>query len=154
MSGKRTKTGHFPYRKQNSIAEIVSTMESFLVAGMGFDLKVPPPNHSRCVSQSQIAPSAPWFGGFNCTIHDLRGGQTRFKSCLSVETKENSHLAVTVSLFGCGDGIWTSWPPGYEPDELPGCSTPRYLVTTLDYVYIIPQKTAFVNRFSKFLSIY
>ena len=30
MSGKRTKIGHFPYIKQNSIAEIVSTMESFL----------------------------------------------------------------------------------------------------------------------------
>ena len=28
--------------------------------------------------------------------------------------------------FGCGDGIWTSWPSGYEPDELPDCSTPRY----------------------------
>ena len=28
---------HFPYIKQNSIAEIVSTMESFLVAEMGFD---------------------------------------------------------------------------------------------------------------------
>ena len=27
---------------------------------------------------------------------------------------------------GCGGGIWTSRPPGYEPDELPGCSTPRY----------------------------
>ena len=30
ISGKRAKIGHFPYRKQNSIAEIVSTMESFL----------------------------------------------------------------------------------------------------------------------------
>ena len=29
-------------------------------------------------------------------------------------------------LFGCGGGIWTSRPPGYEPDELPSCSTPRY----------------------------
>ena len=29
MSGKRAKIGHFPYRKQNSIAEIVSTMEFF-----------------------------------------------------------------------------------------------------------------------------
>ena len=28
--------------------------------------------------------------------------------------------------LGCGGGIWTSRPPGYEPDELPGCSTPRY----------------------------
>ena len=29
------------------------------------------------------------------------------------------------SFFGCGGGIWTSRPPGYEPDELPSCSTPR-----------------------------
>ena len=36
----------FPYIKQNSIAEIVSTMESFLVAGVGFephDLRVMSP---------------------------------------------------------------------------------------------------------------
>jgi hypothetical protein len=30
MSGKRAKMGCFPYRKQNSIAETRSTMESFL----------------------------------------------------------------------------------------------------------------------------
>ena len=36
-SGKRAKIGHFPYIKQNSIAEIVSTMESFLVAETGFE---------------------------------------------------------------------------------------------------------------------
>ena len=30
MSGKRAKMSGFPYIKQNSIAEIVSTMESFL----------------------------------------------------------------------------------------------------------------------------
>ena len=40
------KIGYFPYIKQNSIAEIVSTMESFLVAEMGFephDLRVMSP---------------------------------------------------------------------------------------------------------------
>ena len=36
MSGKRAKMRYFPYIKQNSIAEIVSTMESFLVAEVGF----------------------------------------------------------------------------------------------------------------------
>jgi hypothetical protein len=30
MSGKRAKMRYFPYIKQNSIAEIVSTIESFL----------------------------------------------------------------------------------------------------------------------------
>ena len=38
-------------------------------------------------------------------------------------------LGVRISMvysYGCGDGIWTSWPSGYEPDELPDCSTPRY----------------------------
>ena len=29
--------------------------------------------------------------------------------------------------IGCGGGIWTTRPPGYEPDELPSCSTPRYI---------------------------
>ena len=46
MSGFRAKMRHFPYIKQNSIAEIVSTMESFLVAGVGFephDLRVMSP---------------------------------------------------------------------------------------------------------------
>ena len=38
MSGFRAKTRHFLYIKQNSIAEIVSTMESFLVAELGFDI--------------------------------------------------------------------------------------------------------------------
>ena len=38
MSGKRAKTGHFPYIKQNSIAEIVSTMESFLSVGYKKDI--------------------------------------------------------------------------------------------------------------------
>ena len=37
MSGQRAKMRRFPYRKQNSIAEIVSTMESFLVAGVGLE---------------------------------------------------------------------------------------------------------------------
>ena len=46
MSGKRAKIRHFSYIKQNSIAEIVSTMELFLVAEMGFephDLRVMSP---------------------------------------------------------------------------------------------------------------
>ena len=46
MSGKRAKMSHFSHIKQNSIAEIVSTMESFLVAEMGFephDLRVMSP---------------------------------------------------------------------------------------------------------------
>ena len=30
-------------------------------------------------------------------------------------------------IFGCGDRILTS-PSGYQPDELPGCSTPRCTV--------------------------
>ena len=38
MSGKRAKIDHFPYIKQNSIAEIVSTMESFLYNGYKKDI--------------------------------------------------------------------------------------------------------------------
>ncbi len=33
-------------------------------------------------------------------------------------------------------------PSGYEPDELPGCSTPRYL----DYFDIIAQQDMFVKK--------
>jgi hypothetical protein len=36
-SGKKAKIGHFPYIKQNSIAEIVSTMELFLALNLMFD---------------------------------------------------------------------------------------------------------------------
>ena len=32
------------------------------------------------------------------------------------------------SSFGCGGRIWTIRPSGYEPDELPSCSTPRYMM--------------------------
>ena len=42
---------------------------------------------------------------------------------------KQKNVQLTLELVGhydCGDGIWTSWPPGYEPDELPDCSTPRY----------------------------
>ena len=38
MSGKRAKTRHFPYIKQNSIAEIVSTMESFFARSTEKDI--------------------------------------------------------------------------------------------------------------------
>ena len=54
MSDFRAKYRHFPYIKQNSIAEIVSTMESFLVAGVGFE-----PHDLRVMSPTscQTAPS-------------------------------------------------------------------------------------------------
>ena len=42
--------------------------------------------------------------------------------------KTKRALALTAKAFHrCGGGIWTSRPPGYEPDELPDCSTPRYI---------------------------
>ena len=37
MSGKRAKMRYFPYIKQNPIAETRLTMESFFVAGVGFE---------------------------------------------------------------------------------------------------------------------
>ena len=40
MSGERAKYRHFPYIKQNSIAEIVSTMESFLASCTDLDIGV------------------------------------------------------------------------------------------------------------------
>ena len=35
-------------------------------------------------------------------------------------------LTRSPSSIGCGGRIWTIRPSGYEPDELPDCSTPRY----------------------------
>ena len=34
----------------------------------------------------------------------------------------------TAFVFGCGGRICTIRPSGYEPDELPSCSTPRYMM--------------------------
>ena len=39
--------------------------------------------------------------------------------------KNKSHGENHGFVTGCGEGIWTSWPLGYEPNELPNCSTPR-----------------------------
>ena len=46
----------------------------------------------------------------------------------TIFAKRQKKRLVFQRVFGCGDGIWTSWPSGYEPDELPDCSTPRYMV--------------------------
>ena len=51
---------HFPYIKQNSIAEIVSTMESFLVAEVGFephDLRVMSPTSYQAALLRDIVSS-------------------------------------------------------------------------------------------------
>ena len=66
MSGKRAKMSRFPYIKQNSIAEIVSTMESFLVAGEGlepttFGLSVPALCGARKLSGAPSRTSPPSF---------------------------------------------------------------------------------------------
>ena len=38
-------------------------------------------------------------------------------------------------------------PSGYEPDELPSCSTPRYFILSLPYdLIIIPRYYCFVKR--------
>ena len=47
-------------------------------------------------------------------------------ACGTHRSKNEKAVQWTAFVFGCGDGIWTSWPSGYEPDELPDCSTPRY----------------------------
>ena len=60
MSGEREKYRHFPYIKQNSIAEIVSTMESFLVAGVG--LERPGRVACRFLRQAELAQKASRFG--------------------------------------------------------------------------------------------
>ena len=68
MSGKRAKIRRVPYRKQNSIAEIVSTMESFLVAGVGFephDLRVMSPTSYRTALPRDILLLPAWHPSLN-----------------------------------------------------------------------------------------
>ena len=56
----------FPYIKQNSIAEIVSTMESFLVAEVGFephDLRVmSPTSYQAALLRDIVCADLPPFG--------------------------------------------------------------------------------------------
>ena len=65
MSGKRAKIRHFEHIKQNSIAEIVSTMESFLVAEVGFephDLRVMSPTSYQAALLRDIKKLVPETG--------------------------------------------------------------------------------------------
>ena len=55
-----------------------------------------------------------------------RGYFTCPKGQISLKKAHICPVDKCVLFSGCGGGIWTSRPPGYEPDELPGCSTPRY----------------------------
>ena len=52
--------------------------------------------------------------------------QNPTKSPSTKEKKKLNHPNGYLSFLGCGSGIWTSRPSGYEPDELPNCSIPRY----------------------------
>ena len=72
MSGKRAKISCFSHIKQNSIAEIVSTMESFLVAEMGFE-----PHDLRVMSPTsyQTAP-----------LRDINGAGSRGRTGTRVES--------------------------------------------------------------------
>ena len=72
MSGKRAKMRHFPYIKQNSIAEIVSTMESFLGAGAGFE-----PHDLRVMSPTSYQTALPRDIEFCCGAGDRGRTGTR-----------------------------------------------------------------------------
>ena len=93
MSGKRAKIGHFTYRKQNSIAEIVSTMESFLVQEMGLERHT-----SFAVHGNNYMSLLLRFSSQNMDFG--------FKSSLFyMQSKKIKSLHKGVnSLFGAGDG--------------------------------------------------
>ena len=72
-------------------------------------------------------------GGTVCNAEQAQRAQlVRFKNHLAPifarQKRRNPRrtFGSTWVSYGCGGGIWTSRPPGYEPDELPSCSTPRY----------------------------
>ena len=86
MSGKRAKMRYFPYIKQNSIAENVSTMGSFLVAGVGFEQIVKNAKCEHIPVQSHSPRLSPRY--------------TRLCRLLALRTslRENSHLDCFLSL--------------------------------------------------------
>ena len=67
------KYRHFPYIKQNSIAEIVSTMESFWVAGRGLK---PPDLRLRLFAARDLIVSD--LTGFYL-LHDMMSESARFR---------------------------------------------------------------------------
>ena len=87
MSGKRAKMRYFPYIKQNSIAEIVSTMELFLVAEVGFE-----PHDLRVMRSSM-------------TIHlaidslDRTGAVIAKPTTLPYRVSKNRQTKITLTLF-------------------------------------------------------
>ncbi len=91
MSGKRAKIGHFPYRKQNSIAEIVSTMESFLVAGVGFE-----PHDLRVMSPTSYQAALPrdiWCRKRELNPYDALASRD-FKSRASADSATPANLSL------------------------------------------------------------
>ena len=59
--------------------------------------------------------------------HNLEGRGAQSHNRDQKERTQSTQMG-KLSSFGCGSGIWTSRPSGYEPDELPDCSIPRYMV--------------------------
>ena len=110
LSGKRAKMRHFPYRKQNSIAEIVSTMESFLVAGVGFephDLRVMSPTSYQAALPRDILwcrkPGSNRYGTFV---------PLDFKSKASANSAIPARWHTLVSLHPCLQGLYSISPLG------------------------------------------
>ena len=82
-----------------------------------------------CMLFDQREKSYLFFSLFSL-ISSLEKSRGRFREKWRVKREkwkvQKEKAAYATFLFGCGGGIWTSRPPGYEPDELPSCSTPRY----------------------------
>ena len=102
----------------------------------GWDLKGPPQSHSRLSSPRYtrlaillalwgIATRKRYLIVFSCSPTTSSGGRDVY-ILSQLNKRKTDPIGSVFLLFGCGGGIWTSRPPGYEPDELPSCSTPRY----------------------------
>ena len=111
---------------------------TFLFGCGGGIFHCPPPSHSRLPSPRRFAYTRLGIllalGGFasakttlSCfclATHDLLRRSWSTDSASRAKKQRTPNWCPC--FFGCGGGIWTSRPPGYEPDELPSCSTPRY----------------------------
>ena len=70
------------------------------------------------------------------------------------ENKRKPCKPQTYKVFWLRGEDLNLWPSGYEPDELPNCSTPRYLHVSLEYLYIISQQTEKCKSFFIFHIFY
>ena len=130
----------------------IRTCAIFLLLNMGgscdivevFRVKKRPTALRTMVNNKNIHKSFHDFMGILCgaSVH-----KRFYRPFWKIKKQQRRHtkLDAGTAADGCGGGTWTSRPPGYEPDELPNCSTPRY------YKILWCRKPG-LNRYDTFVS--